>query len=139
MHSWILLADDDPEDKFIIQDAMERLHGPELLHFVENGEQVLDHLTHHISYPHLPCLIVLDLNMPRKNGTQTLRELKADERYQSIPVIIYSTSINPIEMEKCMQLGAHSYVTKPISVKDSLETASLFFRFCQQGVTRSLR
>ena len=137
MQSWILLADDDPEDRFIIKDAMEHLHGTELLHFVENGEQVLDHLNHHISHPDLPCLIVLDLNMPRMNGTQTLRKLKADKRYQSIPVIIYSTSINPIEMEKCMQLGAHSYVTKPISIKDSIETASLFFRFCEQSIARS--
>jgi CheY-like chemotaxis protein len=61
-----------------------------------------------------------------------LRKLKGDERFKNIPVIIYSTSINPLEMEKCMQLGAHSYITKPISIKESLDTARLFFRFCEE-------
>ena len=132
MHSWILLADDDPEDRLIIQEAMEQVHPGKVLSFVENGEQVLETLDRNTARKYFPCLIVLDLNMPRMNGTQTLSHLKSDERYKSIPVIIYSTSINPLEMEKCMQLGAHSYVTKPISIQESIDTAKLFFDFCEK-------
>ena len=132
MQPWILLADDDPEDRDIILEAMKEAHDTQLFRCVENGEQAIEKLNHDTGQKQLPCLIVLDLNMPKLNGTQTLRKLKSDERFKNIPVIIYSTSINPLEMEKCMQLGAHSYVTKPISIQESLETARLFFRFCKE-------
>jgi CheY-like chemotaxis protein len=75
-------------------------------------------------------LIILDLNMPRLNGTETLRQLKNDDRFNNIPVIIFSTSINPLEKEKCMLLGAHSYITKPVSLKESMDTAKAFLQFC---------
>ena len=130
MQSWILLVDDDPEDRDIIMEAMEEAHAFQLFRYAENGEQAIAKLKD-INPQQLPALIVLDLNMPKMNGTQTLRKLKSDDRFKNIPVIIYSTSINPLEMEKCMQLGAHSYVTKPVSIKESLETAKLFFRFCE--------
>lgn len=131
-YPWILLADDDPEDRLIIKEAMDQVHAEELLKFVENGEQVLEHLNNDVQDEDFPCLIVLDLNMPKMNGTHTLRLLKSDERFKKIPVIIYSTSINPLEMEKCMQLGAHSYVTKPVSMKESVDTARLFYNFCSR-------
>lgn len=68
--------------------------------------------------------------MPKLNGTETLRRIKNDTRFKDIPVIIYSTSINPLEKEKCLLLGAHSYVTKPVSFKESMDTAKQFFDFC---------
>lgn len=126
----ILLADDDPDDRALIQDAMDSLEAGNVLCFAENGEQALSIL--HEDYPsnHRPALIILDLNMPRMNGTETLRRLKKDERFNNIPVIIFSTSINPLEKEKCMLLGAHSYITKPISYKESMDTAKVFLTFC---------
>ena len=133
MEPWILLADDDPEDRFIIKEAMDQVHARQPLTFVENGEQVLTNLSTVRDENNYPCLIVLDLNMPKMNGKQTLRHLKSDNRYKTIPVIIYSTSINPFEMEICMQLGAHSYDTKPISIKESIDTAKIFFRFCEDA------
>ena len=102
------------------------------IYFAENGEQALELLDKNYNVAEVPCLIVLDLNMPKMNGTQTLGNLKSDERFKHIPVIIYSTSINPLEKEKCMQLGAHSYITKPISFKESTETAKVFLQFCDQ-------
>ena len=132
MQSWILLADDDPEDRAIIKEAMAEIYENEVVHFVENGQQLLDSLDQDNNNSKFLRLIVLDLNMPKMNGTQTLRKLKADNRFKNIPVIIYSTSINPLEMEKCMQLGAHSYITKPVSIKESLETARLFSDFVRR-------
>jgi CheY-like chemotaxis protein len=131
MPDWkILIADDDPEDREIIGDAMQKLSQQDILGFAENGEAALDILNDCYSNGDIPCLIILDLNMPRMNGTQTLKAIKQDHRLKTIPVIIYSTSINPMEKEKCLQLGAHSYMVKPISVRESIETAKTFLEFC---------
>jgi CheY-like chemotaxis protein len=131
MHSGkILLADDDVEDKGIMQDAMEMLNATDILVFANNGAHVLELLEMNSDAALKPCLIVLDLNMPRMNGTQTLSILKNNEQFKHIPVIIYSTSINPLEKEKCLLLGADSYITKPISLKESIETAKIFLQFC---------
>ena len=126
----IILADDDAEDKAILQDAMEMLNNEEVLVFAENGEQVWDILEKDFGRDVLPCLVVLDLNMPRMNGVQTLERIKANERFKEIPVIIYSTSVNPLEKNKCLSLGAHSYITKPVSFNESMETAKTFLQFC---------
>jgi CheY-like chemotaxis protein len=126
----ILLADDDVEDRYIIEDAMKMLDFGDMLWFADNGEHALEILEKNYSASLTPCLIVLDLNMPKINGTETLSRLKKDQRFQHIPVIIYSTSINPIEKESCLVLGAHAYITKPISFQESLETAKTFLRFC---------
>lgn len=132
MEQWkILLADDDPEDRALIQDAMDTIEAGNVIRFAENGEQALDILTREYQVAGNPCLIVLDLNMPKKNGTETLRQLKNDDRFKSIPVIIFSTSVNMFEKEKCMRLGAHSYITKPISYQECMNTAHAFLRFCE--------
>jgi CheY-like chemotaxis protein len=126
----IVLADDDPEDQFIIQEAMESLNAREVLCFADNGEDVWKVLEEKYKDKVVPCLIVLDLNMPKMSGSQTLARIKSDERFKDIPVIIYSTSINPVEKERCLFLGAHSYITKPVSFNESIETAKTFLQFC---------
>lgn len=135
MQKWkILLADDDPEDRAIIKDAMEQIEAGDLIQFAENGEQALQILHQQFEQGIYPCLVVLDLNMPKINGTETLYRLKSDPRFRNVPVIIFSTSINSIEKEKCMRLGAHSYITKPVSLHECIETAQTFYRFCQTSV-----
>ena len=126
----ILIADDDPEDISIIKDAMELLKAVDVICPAKNGEHAFEVLQKSLESSTKPCLIVLDLNMPKMNGIQTLRKLKTDERFKDIPVIIYSTSVNPLEKETCLQLGAHSYISKPVSYKESIETAKLFLQFC---------
>ena len=125
----ILLADDDREDRFIMADTFKEIGLSDIIHFVENGERVLTYLDDISSDEHLPSLIVLDLNMPRMNGTQTLKALKNNFRYKNIPVIIFSTSVNAIEMQECMENGASSYVTKPVTYKECLDTAQKFYDF----------
>lgn len=128
----ILVIDDDSEDMVIIREAMEMINADNVMLFAEGGEKALQLLDTRFIADHIvPCLIVLDLNMPKMNGTQTLETLKADHRFKDIPVIIYSTSINPFEKAKCVKLGAHAYITKPVSLKESLETAQVFLNFCQ--------
>ena len=129
----ILFADDDAEDRFILQDAMDALHETDMLLFANNGEEAWQVLRKNFDHNISPCLIILDLNMPKLNGVQTLERIKRDERFNKIPVIIYSTSINPLEKEKCLKLGAHSYVTKPVSLNESMETARMFLTFCAAG------
>ncbi len=122
----ILLVDDDPDDRMIFQDAFETLKAVQNISTAKDGKEALDMLEKQPPGADLPVLIVLDLNMPKMNGTETLKNLKQNQRFRQIPVIIYSTSINPLEKEKCMELGAHSYITKPISWTESIETAQYF-------------
>ncbi|MFP5040211.1 response regulator [Parasediminibacterium sp. JCM 36343] len=127
----ILLADDDLEDRMIIKEALESFDAGNIILFAKNGADVLDILNKNYLLNKIPQLIVLDLNMPLLNGTQTLTLIMADERFKHIPVVIYSTSINPLEKEKCMQLGARYYITKPISYQESIQTARHFLELCE--------
>lgn len=124
----ILLVDDDLEDRDILLDALAELGIPSVFHFEENGEKAIDFLEDCLNGGHiLPTMIIMDLNMPKMNGTQTLRKLKADDRFKNIPVVIYSTSLNSIERQECLALGAHSYIIKPASYKDTVVTARRFY------------
>ena len=131
--SWkILVADDDADDRAILQDAMTELNASQVLCFAQNGEDALRLLGNDFTVTYKPALIILDLNMPKLNGTETLRRIKNDERFKTVPVIIYSTSLNPMEKDKCMLLGAHSYITKPVTFKESMDTARSFLAFCRE-------
>lgn len=125
------MVDDDPEDRLIFEDAFRELEADIEVRFAESGEKALAILQENFLSGALPRLIVLDLNMPRMSGTEVLAKLKKDERFKNIPMVIYSTSINPLEREKCMRLGAHSYITKPISYTQSIETVKLFLQLSE--------
>jgi CheY-like chemotaxis protein len=128
----ILLVDDDPEDRAIIDDGFKDVGAHHIAHYEENGEKALAYLENAFSKGGLPCLIILDLNMPRLNGTQTLRAIKEDIRFKHLHVLIYSTSLNPIEKEECMLLGAQAYIIKPVTYAECLKTAQYFKEYCQQ-------
>lgn len=128
----ILIADDDFEDKELIAEALNEVGMPDTMQFVDNGEEAINYLES-LSADQLPRLIVLDLNMPRLSGSQVLNIIKKDGRFKHITVVMYSTSINPIEKKSCMDAGAHAYVTKPSLYKESLETAEYFKDLCLAG------
>ena len=114
----ILLADDDPDDRMLIRDALEESKSPQQLTCVENGEELLEYLRHQGSYalPNeqpRPYLILLDLNMPRKDGREALREIKADPQLRRIPVIVLTTSQAEEDIARTYDLGASSFITKP--------------------------
>src|SRR5688572_21874944 len=90
----ILMADDDDDDRLIAKEAFEETPVPPLLYFVKNGEEILDYLYQRGNYKEAkrPHLILLDLNMPRKDGWEVLTEIKNDPYLKQIPVIVFTTS-----------------------------------------------
>ena len=108
----ILYADDDLDDKTWVTEASKTLDYSLDIDFVENGSEVFDYLR---NYLELPALIVLDLNMPKLDGRQTLQKLKASQEYKEIPVVIVTTSSNKVDVEICNRLGASLYLVKPDS------------------------
>jgi CheY-like chemotaxis protein len=119
----VLIAEDDKDDRFLLQNAFVESGNFELLNFVENGVEVLKYLddiatSNNESYPDL---IILDLNMPKKNGKEVLAELKGNAVFKNIPVIIYTTTNSEIEKQKCFELGASTYIVKPASFEALIE------------------
>lgn len=121
----ILVADDDADDRFLLKTMFQENGFRETLHFVEDGielmEYLLDAVRDNQTNP-LPKLILLDLNMPKKNGRQVLNELKENPVLKRIPVVIFSTTKNENEIKKCYELGAVGYVTKPDSYEAFIKT-----------------
>src|SRR5213080_2064932 len=116
----ILLADDDEEDRMLTSDALVESRVVNDLRFVEDGEELLDYLRQRGRYADpasapSPGLILLDLNMPRKDGREALREIKADPHLRRIPVIVLTTSKAEEDIFRTYDLGANSFITKPVS------------------------
>lgn len=116
----ILLADDDEEDRMLAADAMRESRVANDLRFVEDGEELLDYLYKRDRYSDAdacptPGLILLDLNMPRKDGREALREIKADPDLRRIPVVVLTTSKAEEDIYRTYDLGANSFITKPVS------------------------
>jgi len=116
----ILLADDDEEDRMLAADALEESRVVNDLRFVEDGDELLDYLYRRGRYSEpdaapLPGLILLDLNMPRKDGREALREIKADPDLRRIPIIVLTTSKAEEDIYRTYDLGANSFITKPVS------------------------
>lgn len=108
----ILIVDDDVDDREIIRDAFEvSLEGQEFI-FFENGERLLTYLDglHDTS---LPSLIMLDLNMPGKDGREILKSLKTNTRFHVIPTVVFTTSSSQRDKQTVYDLGANCFVTKP--------------------------
>jgi two-component system, response regulator len=116
----ILIAEDDPDDQLLCQDAMTQSKAEYSIKFVENGQEVMDYLRHTGSFEGAnkaprPSLIILDLNMPKKDGRQALKEIKADPDFRSIPVVVLTTSSADSDIRRTYELGVNSYITKPAS------------------------
>jgi len=115
----ILMADDDADDRLLAKDALAECHLAGGLRFVENGEELLDYLFQRGKYGEAtsaprPGLILLDLNMPRKDGHEALREIKADPALRRIPVVVLTTSRADTDIDHIYELGANSFITKPV-------------------------
>ena len=125
-HVEILVVDDDLEDHLILQGFFSEAGLDEIVAYCENGLQALFFLEEIDDDSPLPRLIVLDLNMPILNGTQTLLRLKQTPRFRGIPVIIFSTSENETEKRKCLSLGAVDYMVKPLTLEEGREIINRF-------------
>ena len=122
----ILMADDDPDDRMMTREAFEESRLGNDLRFVEDGEELLDYLKRRGKYADpasspRPGLILLDLNMPRKDGREALQEIKADPDLKRIRVVIMTTSKAEEDILRSYNLSAASYITKPVTFEALVE------------------
>ncbi|SPD71974.1 Response regulator receiver protein [uncultured Desulfobacterium sp.] len=111
----VVMADDDEDDCLLARDAFKQSGSPGVFQCVEDGTKLLDLLSKSHT---LPALILLDLNMPRKDGRQILKEMKDTCRFKNIPVVVFTTSREEKDMTLCREIGANSFVTKPVLFDD---------------------
>lgn len=109
----ILVAEDDADDRFLLQAAFKENGFSDPVYFVENGVQAMEYMLSLECPETFPKLILLDLNMPKKDGKEVLVEMAQHTKFSKIPIIIFSTTHNETEMQKCYDMGATSYIIKP--------------------------
>lgn len=114
----ILIAEDDPDDRLLIREALEESSFPLEYRFVNDGEELMHFL---MSERPLPALILLDLNLPKKDGRQALREIKTHPLLRTIPVVVLTTSTNQEDITYSYDSGASSYIVKPTEYRVMLE------------------
>ncbi len=122
----ILMADDDPDDRLMARDALEEARLANDLRFVEDGEELMDYLRHNGKYSDQqnfprPGLILLDLNMPKKDGREALAEIRSDPNLRQIPVVVLTTSKAEEDIYRTYDLGVNSFITKPVSFEGLVE------------------
>ncbi len=122
----LLIADDDPDDRMMTQAALEESYLLNNLYFVENGQELMDFLKRRGKYTDpatspRPDLVLLDLNMPRKDGREALMEIKADPELRSIPIIVLTTSKSEQDILKSYDLGVNCFISKPVLFEELIE------------------
>jgi CheY-like chemotaxis protein len=131
----ILIADDDAEDRMLIHEALDESRLKNQIQFVENGEELMDYLNNRgkfskrEDYP-TPGLILLDLNMPKKDGREALKEIKADDNLRLIPIVVLTTSKAEEDILRTYDLGVSSFITKPVTFSalvDVMKTLSKYW------------
>jgi CheY-like chemotaxis protein len=135
----ILMADDDPEDRMLVLDAWEESRLANNLSFVEDGEELMDYLRRQGKYDSFidkpfPDLILLDLNMPKKDGREALKEIKSDPKLRRIPVVILTTSKEEADILKTYDLGANSFIKKPVTFDSLVEVVRTLAKYWFQIV-----
>ncbi len=131
----ILMADDDPDDRMLAAQALRQYRLKNGLLFVEDGEELLDYLRCRGKYADAgrfprPDLVLLDLNMPRKDGREALSEIKSDPQLRRIPVIVLTTSRAEEDVLRSYDLGANAYITKPVTFQglaEAMRALSIFW------------
>ena len=130
----ILLADDDPDDLDMMRRALAKNQFTNDLYTVGDGEELLDYLLHRGKFEPLgtspaPALILLDLNMPKMDGREALREIKQDPRLRNIPVVVMTTSTAQQDITRAYQLGSNSFISKPITLAELVEVTSVLGKY----------
>jgi CheY-like chemotaxis protein len=135
----IVMADDDPDDCKLAQDAFDEARLSNRLLFVKDGVELLELLRRQGRFASerdepLPSLILLDLNMPRMDGRETLEHIKADRALCHIPVVVLTTSRAEEDVMRTYQLGANSYIVKPVTFESLVEVVQQLGRYWFQLV-----
>ena len=122
----ILMVDDDPDDRLLMQEALAECDFASELRFVQDGVELMDYLFRRDKFSEAadsprPVFTLLDLNMPKKDGREALREIKLDPELKKIPVVVLTTSTADTDISRIYELGANSFISKPTAF-DSLVT-----------------
>ncbi len=122
-----LMADDDPDDRLLIKEAFQESLISNSIYFVEDGVELMNYLRKQDKYAHpadapLPDLILLDLNMPRMDGREALALIKSDPHLRYIPVVVLTTSKAEEDIMRSYDIGAASYITKPVTFDGLVES-----------------
>ena len=130
----ILMAEDDADDRLLLKDALSESQSGADMRFVENGEELVDYLARRGKYQQpdfapRPRLIILDLNMPRKDGREALREIKSNPELRSIPVVVLTTSGADTDIQKIYELGANSFIVKPVQFEQLVNLMRLLGQY----------
>lgn len=131
----ILMADDDEEDRELTRDALTAAHLANPVRFVGDGQELLDYLRVEGPYGGRPAeaprpdIILLDLNMPKKDGREALAEIKADQSLRQIPVVVLTTSRDEEDVLKTYDLGVSSFITKPVTFAALVDVMSAWTRY----------
>jgi CheY-like chemotaxis protein len=131
----ILLADDDDEDREFTREALQNAHLANEMKFTVDGQDLMDYLRHEGIYADgtvdapRPGVILLDLNMPKKDGREALAEIKADESLRRIPVVVLTTSNDEQDVFRSYDLGVNSFITKPVTFGGLVEAMSAWSRY----------
>jgi CheY-like chemotaxis protein len=130
----MLMADDDEDDRVLAQEALAEAQLTNELHCVEDGEELLDYLYRQGKYATLsnnllPGLILLDLNMPKKDGREALQAIKADPVLRRIPVVVFTTSKAEEDIIRTYDLGVSSFIVKPVSFESLVEMMKILKRY----------
>lgn len=121
----VLLADDDSDDRDLFEEAVGFVDPQVKVTMAKDGEELIDLL---VQGQFRPDLIFLDLNMPRKNGKECLEEMMQDPEFKNIPVIIYTTSLNPVDIDDTFNQGARHFFRKPNSFEELKEILHRIFK-----------
>ncbi|MGV3559864.1 response regulator [Larkinella arboricola] len=111
----VFLVDDDEDDQFLLQQVFQQYSPDCKIRLLSNGVELLDALETTRS---LPALVMLDLNMPYMSGFEALEAIRKDTRYNSLPIVILTTSDQPVDQQRAIQLGANDFITKPTLLAD---------------------
>jgi len=127
----ILIADDDVEDQVFMKRAFKKAHSINNLAFVNDGEELMQYLRQQGKYGDapLPDILLLDLNMPKKDGREALQEIKGDPDLRHIPVVVLTTSEAEEDILRTYRLGANSYIQKPVTFEKMVEVADGLGRY----------
>lgn len=126
---FILLGEDDEDDREMLKDIFTSLDKSLVLFFVNTGKELISAL-HKLGHQ-LPCLLVLDYNMPELNGADILKEIGSDPRYKDIPKVVWSTSGSDKFKNTCLELGAVDYIIKPSTTGELENIAILMLSYCK--------
>ena len=134
----VLYADDDADDLLLVQEAFSQHSDNVEVVTVSDGIEALNYLESLTPLDPSPCLVILDVNMPRLNGKETLKEIRKSEKFSNVPVVIFTTSSLPLDKDFAQKYNA-GFLTKPLDIRQMDIIASQFIDHCHDEIKKNLR